>query len=99
MKKQVNASGLRYTNWNCDVDGDTPPPVILNPETTTHNAIAWAWGEVDALHDLCMMTLASNDERAPIVMMDQFAGRLDAIRNVLEALGGRTRPGKRDSEA
>lgn len=91
MSDVTSLSGIRYTNWNCDVDGDTPPPVIFNRKTTNHNAIAWAWGEVDWLRHLCIMTLDSGDERDALTMIGEFQAHLTSVALVLEEIAVRTR--------
>ena len=89
MTEKINLSGWKYGNWG-GVDRNAPPPVVFNPDTKIHSAVAWCWGEAAELHELCLIGLDGNPDDAA-TLLSLFQGRLQAIRDVLSELGDRTR--------
>lgn len=80
----VNLSSWHHNNW---VPGVAPePPAILNRNTTLHAAIAWAWGEVALLDQVCMSEAADH-----AAVLGVVAARLPAIEAMLDELAKRTR--------
>lgn len=84
QNKPVSLSSWHCGNWT---PGANPaPPVILNPQATIHAAIAWTWGEVAQLQQLCDSEPGDIETAYRLIH-----ARMPAITAMMERLGDRTR--------
>lgn len=71
--ENVDVSGLRWRNWS----GEGGPPVIMNPDATTHALISYCWAEASQALSLSVAATMCQDELS--ALNDAVQSRLDAI--------------------
>ncbi len=88
--KPIDLSGYAWQNWRmADCDN---PPVILNPAASDHALAAFAWGEVDAVHDMACACAFIDDRDQLQAMLYVMQQRLMVTERALSALCDRTAP-------
>ena len=85
-QKQISLSGWRYQNWKFDAE----PPVIFNEAASTHNCVAWCWGEIQEAHQLAIIAQMGGEDVGLPQLIDAIQTRLMAVEQVLNILSVRT---------
>lgn len=83
----VDVSGIRWRAWS----GEGGPPIIMNPNASTHALISWCWGEADHALQMSIAGSMSCEGYELAKLNDAIQGRLESIAAVLEALAIRTK--------
>lgn len=81
-------SGFCYQNWG--MDGE--PPIIVNPNASLHNKLAWLWGEVSLLAD-AVNEIDASDNPQLRTFANFITSRLMPVEAMLDHLGETTSKG------